>query len=62
MQCVINIPTSFIYLTVTKVVTALIVDHTVIVSDGVHLFKITLDKQFSKIVKQVVTPLKGNFI
>lgn len=59
MHCVENIPTSFIYLAVTKIVTTFIVDQTVILSDGVNLFLITLDKQYSKIVKQVVTQLKG---
>lgn len=61
IDCVQNIPSTFIHLAVTKVVAVFIVDLTVIVSDGVHLFLITLDKQFSKIVKQVVTPLKGTF-
>lgn len=59
MHCIENIPSSFIYLTVTKVDTAFIVDYTVIISNGINLFLITLDKQFSKIVKQVVTPLRG---
>lgn len=62
MYCTENIPSSFIYLEVTQVVTVIIVDHTVIVSNGIYLFLITLDKQFLKIVKQVVTPLKGTFI
>ncbi|KAL4131403.1 hypothetical protein QTP88_008719 [Uroleucon formosanum] len=59
MHCVENIHPSLIYLAVTKMVAAFIVDHTVILSDGIHLFQITLDKQVSKIVKQVVTQLKG---
>jgi len=60
LDCVENIPPSFIYLTITKVVTTFIIDSTVIISDGIHLFQITLDKNFLKIIKQVVTPLKGN--
>lgn len=59
MHCVEDIPSSFIYLAVTEVVAVFIFDHTVILSDGVNLFLITLDKKFSKIEKQVVTPLKG---
>jgi len=59
MHCVENVPLSFIYLAITKVITTFIIDSTVIVSDGIHLFQITLNKQFSKIVKQVITPLKG---
>ncbi|XP_001948571.1 uncharacterized protein LOC100165824 [Acyrthosiphon pisum] len=59
MNCVENIHPSFIYLAVTKTVATFIVHHTVILSDGIHLFQITLDKLFSKIVKQVVTQLKG---
>lgn len=59
MYCSDNIPSSLIYLPVTKVDTVFIVDYTVIVSDGINLFQITLDKQLSKIVKQVVTSLKG---
>lgn len=59
IHCVENCPSTFIHLAVTKVVAVFIVDLTVIVSDGVHLFLITLDKEFSKIVKQVVTLLKG---
>lgn len=62
MHCVENIHPSFIYLAVTKMVAAFIVDHTVILSDGIHLFQITLDKQLSKIVKQVVTQLKGTIL
>jgi len=62
MHCVENINPSFIYLAVTKTIATFIVDHIVILSDGIHLFKITLDKQFSKIVKQVVTQLKGTFL
>lgn len=60
LPCDENVPPSFVYLTVTKVVSVFIVDHTVILSDGINLFLITLDKHFSKIVKQVMTPLKGN--
>lgn len=59
MNCVENIHPSFIYLAVTKTIATFIIDHTVILSDSVNLFQITLDKQFSKIVKQVVTQLKG---
>ncbi|XP_022165272.1 uncharacterized protein LOC111030188 isoform X2 [Myzus persicae] len=59
MHCVENIHPSYIYLAVTKTVATFIVDHTVILSDGVHLFLITLDIPLSKIVKQVVTQLKG---
>jgi len=59
MHCVENIHPSFIYLAVTKTIATFIIDHTVILSDSVNLFQITLDKQFSKIVKQVVTQLKG---
>lgn len=62
MHCVENIPSSFIYLTVTKVVAVFIFDNTVVISDGVYLFLITLNKQFSTIIKQVVTPLKGIFL
>jgi len=62
MNCVENIHPSFIYLAVTKTVATFIVDHTVILSDGIHLFQITLDKLFSKIVKQVVTQLKGTIL
>lgn len=62
MDCVENIHPSLIYLAVTKMVAAFIVDHTVILSDGIHLFQITLDKQVSKIVKQVVTQLKGTIL
>lgn len=59
MDCVENVASSFIYLAVTEVVSVFFVDCTIILSDSIHLFIITLDKQFSKIVKQVVTPLKG---
>lgn len=59
MNCVENIPSSFIYLPVTKVDTVFIVDYTIIISNGVNLFLITLDNKFSAIVKQVVTPLRG---
>jgi len=43
------------------VVSVYVVDNTVIVSDGVHLVQITLDKQFSEVVKQVVSPLTGTY-
>lgn len=59
VHCVENIDSTFVYLAVTKTVATYIVDHTLILSDGVNLFLITLDKQFSKIDKQVVTLLKG---
>ncbi|KAF0753240.1 Uncharacterized protein FWK35_00018072 [Aphis craccivora] len=59
VHCVENVDSTFIYLAVTKTVATFIVDHTVILSDGVNLFFISLDKQFSKIVKQTVTQLKG---
>lgn len=59
IQCVENIAPSFIYLAVTEVVSVFMIDNTIILSDGVNLFVITLDKQFSKIEKQFVTPLKG---
>jgi len=62
MHCIENITPSFIYLAVTKTIASFIVDHTVILSDGVNLFLITLDKQLSKIVKQVVTQLKGTIL
>lgn len=62
MHCVENIHPSYIYLAVTKTVATFIVDHTVILSDGVHLFLITLDIPLSKIVKQVVTQLKGTIL
>ncbi|XP_025414302.1 uncharacterized protein LOC112686300 [Sipha flava] len=59
MDCVESVASSFIYLSVTEVVAIFFVDCTIILSDSIHLFIITLDKHFSKIVKQVVTPLKG---
>jgi len=62
MHCVENIHPSYIYLAVTKTVATFIVEYTVILSDGVHLFLITLDKPFSNIVKQVVTQLKGTVL
>lgn len=62
VHCVENVDSAFIYLAVTKTVATFIVDHTVILSDGVNLFFISLDKQFSKIVKQTVTQLKGTIL
>ena len=59
MNCVENICPSFIYFAITETVATFIVDHAVILSDGVHLFLITLNDNFSEIVKQVVTQLKG---
>lgn len=59
VHCVENIPSSFIYLAVTEVVSVFIINNTIILSDGVNLFMITLDKHFSKIEKQFVTSLKG---
>lgn len=59
MHCVENIPPLFVYLAITKVVATFIIDCTVIVSDGINLFQTTLDKQYSKIIKQIVIPLKG---
>lgn len=59
IHCIENIPPSFIYLAVTEVASVFIVDNTIILSDCVNLFVITLDKKFSKIEKQFVTPLKG---
>jgi len=62
VHCIENVDSEFIYLAVTKTVATFIVDHTVILSDSVNLFFISLDKQFSKIVKQTVTQLKGTII
>lgn len=59
MQCCENIPPSFIYLAIVNVVTTIVIDQTIILSDGVNLFLTTLDNQFSKIIKQVITSLKG---
>lgn len=59
IHCVENIPPSFIYLAVSKVASVFIIDNTIILSDGVNLFIITLDKQFKKIIKQFVTSAKG---
>lgn len=62
MDCVEDVPSSFIYLAVTEVIAVFFVGHAMILSDGINLFIITLDKHFSKIVKHVVTPLKGNVL
>lgn len=62
MHCTENIPSSLIYLAVTEVVAVFIYNYTVILSDGINLFLITLDKYFSKVEKQVVTPLKGTIL
>jgi len=62
IHCSESIPLSCTYLAVTKVIAVFIISQTIIVSDGVNLFLITFDNQFSKIIKQVVSPLKGTIL